>query len=444
MTASQHSRRAPAADPLGGSGLDQLDLGLSERGRPLYDAVCDFVRDEIDPVTAEFYRLGEGRAERWSFAAGQLELLESVKDKARAAGLWNFFLSDADGGTGVSSLDYAHIAAELGRNPLASECFNASPPDSVNMEVLLRAGTDEQKRQWLQPLLDGRIRSAFAMSEPGVASSDATNIACRAVPDGGEWVLDGEKFYISGAGDPRCRLLICMALTSPDGPRHRRHTQFLVPMDAPGVEVVAPMEVFNDDHAPYGHMHLRLRSVRVPAASVLLGEGRGFEVAQMRLGPARIHHCMRSIGVAERALEMMAERGSSREAFGQPLARLGRNIEVIARARVEIEAMRLMVLRAAKAIDTLGAAEARLWVSAVKAMVPERVCRIIDDAIQLHGAAGLSQSTPLPRMYAGQRGLRIADGPDEVHWAVVGKAELAFHERRRAARDRPAGARSSS
>lgn len=410
-------------------GLDGFDLGLSERGRPLYDAVSAFVHDEIDPVTEEFFRLGEGRSEHWGFGDGQLELLESLKSKARGQGLWNFFLPKPDTGQGVSNLDYAHIAAELGRNPLASECFNAGPPDSVNMEVLTRAGSPDQKARWLEPLLEGRIRSAFAMSEPDVASSDATNIACRAERDGGEWVINGEKYYVSGAGDPRCALLICMVLTSPDAPRHRRHSQVLVPMETPGLEIVGPMEVFNDDHAPKGHMHLRFTDVRVPLDNVLLGEGRGFEVAQLRLGPARIQHCMRSIGVAERAVEMMAHRALTRQAFGTHLAHLGANTEVIARARVEIESMRLMVLRAAKAMDVLGNAEARVWVSAVKAMVPERVCKIVDDAIQLHGATGVSQWSPLPGMYAGQRTLRIADGPDQVHWRVVGRAELAYHER---------------
>jgi acyl-CoA dehydrogenase len=296
------------------------------------------------------------------------------------------------------------------------------------MEVLERVGTPEQKKQWLEPLLAGEIRSAYAMTEPDVASSDAKNIACRAVLDGDEWLINGEKFYISGAGDPRCKIMICMLQTSPDGPPHRRHSQILVPMDTPGVEILGAMHVFGEDDAPHGHMHLRFTDVRVPKANMLLGEGRGFEISQVRLGPGRIHHCMRSIGSAERALELMVRRGLSREAFGKPIARLGKNTEVIAKARIEIEAMRLMVLRAAKAMDTMGNAEARVWVSAVKAMVPERVCHIIDEAIQMHGATGVSQWTPLSRMYAGQRTLRLADGPDEVHWHVVGRAEIARYE----------------
>ena len=296
------------------------------------------------------------------------------------------------------------------------------------MEVLERVGTPEQKKQWLEPLLAGEIRSAYAMTEPGVASSDAKNIACRAVLDGDEWVINGEKYYISGAGDPRCKIMICMVQTNPDGPPHRRQSQILVPLPHPGVEILGPMQVFGDDDAPHGHMHLRFTDCRVPATNMLLGEGRGFEISQVRLGPGRIHHCMRSIGVAERALELMVRRGLNREAFGKRLANLGKNTEVIAKARIEIEAMRLMVLGAAKAMDVMGNQEARIWVSAVKAMVPERVCRIIDEAIQIHGATGISQWTPLARMYTSQRTLRLADGPDEVHWHVVGRAELTRYE----------------
>ena len=405
--------------------MDDLDLRMSEGVRPLYDAVKTFIREEVDPITEEFYRLGEGRADHWGFGDGQLELLDSVKAKAKANGLWNFFLPDAETGEGLSNLDYAYIANELGKNPLASECLNCSAPDTGNMEVLERVGTPEQKKQWLEPLLAGEIRSAFAMTEPDVASSDAKNIRTRAELDGDEWVINGEKYYISGAGDPRCKVLITMVQTSPDAPPHRRQSQILVPMDTPGVEILGGMQVFGEDEAPHGHMHLRFTDVRVPQSNMLLGEGRGFEISQVRLGPGRIHHCMRSIGAAERALELMVRRGLNREAFGKPLARLGKNTEVIARARVEIEALRLMVLRAAKAMDTMGNAEARVWISAVKALVPERVCAIIDDAIQIHGATGVSQWTPLARMYANQRTLRLADGPDEVHWYVVGRFELA-------------------
>ncbi len=407
---------------------EMFDLRMSPEARPLLDRVVAFVAAEVEPVTAEFFRLGEGREDRWSWAPGQLELLDGIKDKAKAAGLWNFFLPDAETGQGLSNLDYAYIAAELGKNPIASECLNCSAPDTGNMEVLERVGTPEQKQRWLEPLLAGEIRSAYAMTEPDLASSDAKNISCRAELDGDEWVINGEKYYISGAGDPRCKIMIVMVQTSPDGPPHLRQSQILVPTDNPGVEIVGAMHVFGKDDAPHGHMHLRFTDCRVPKDNILLGEGRGFEISQVRLGPGRIHHCMRSLGAAERAIGMMAMRGLSREAFGKRLSNLGKNTEVLARARVEIEAMRMMVLRAAKAMDVLGNAEARVWVSAVKAMVPERVCHIIDEAIQIHGATGISQWTPLADLYASQRTLRLADGPDEVHWFVVGRAELARWE----------------
>jgi acyl-CoA dehydrogenase len=415
------------------STVDMFDLRMSDRAKPLYDAVKTFIAEEIEPNTDEFFRLGEGRPERWGYGEGQLELLDSLKAKAKAQGLWNFFLPDAETGEGLSNLDYAYIAMELGKNPIASECLNCSAPDTGNMEVLERVGTPEQKERWLTPLLNGEIRSAYVMTEPDVASSDAKQISCSAVKDGDEWVINGEKYYASGAGDPRCRIFIVMLKTNPDGPPHKQQSQILVPRDTPGVEIVGPMHVFGEDDAPHGHMHLRFTNVRVPAENMLLGEGRGFEISQLRLGPGRIHHAMRSVGAAERALELMVKRGLTREAFGKPLARLGKNPEVIAQARIEIEACRRMVLTGAKAMDELGNAEARVWVSAIKAMVPIRTCKIVDDAIQIHGATGVSQWTPLARMYASQRTLRLADGPDEVHWHVVGRSEIASHEE--AARD---------
>jgi acyl-CoA dehydrogenase len=404
---------------------EMFDLRMSEGVRPLFDKVKRFIAEEVEPVTLEFFRLGEGREDRWSWAPGQLELLDGLKSKAKANDLWNFFLPNAETGVGLDNLDYAYIAAELGKNPIASECLNCSAPDTGNMEVLERVGTPEQKKRWLEPLLGGEIRSAYAMTEPDLASSDAKNIACRARLDGDEYVIDGEKYYISGAGDPRCKILITMVQTDPEGPPHLRQSQILVPTDTPGLEILGPMTVFGKDDAPHGHMHLRFTNCRVPKENILLGEGRGFEISQVRLGPGRIHHCMRSIGAAERAIELMAKRGLTRTAFGKPIAQLGKNVEMIARARVEIEAMRMMVLKAARAMDVLGNVAARVWVSAVKAMVPERVCRIIDDAIQIHGATGVSQWTPLADMYTSQRTLRLADGPDEVHWFVVGRAELA-------------------
>ena len=397
------------------------DLTMSEKAKPLYDAVKRFIAEEIDPVTPEFYRLAASHGDRWSLAPGQVEILEGLKAKAKQNGLWNFFLPDAETGEGLSNLDYAYVAVELGKSPLSSEVMNCAAPDTGNMEVLERVGTPEQKKQWLEPLLKGEIRSAYAMTEPAHPSSDARNVSTSAVLDGDQWVINGEKFYISGAGDPRCKIMITMVKTSPNAEPHKQQSQILVPIDTPGVEILEPMEVFGKDDAPRGHMHIRFDNVRVPESNILLGEGRGFEIAQVRLGPGRIHHCMRAIGQAEKALDLLLRRGTTREAFGKPLVYLGKNLELVSRAVIDIEAMRLMVLRAAKAMDVLGNKGARFWVSAVKAMVPERVCRIIDEAIQIHGAAGVSQWTPLAEMYTGQRILRLADGPDEVHHMVVGR-----------------------
>jgi acyl-CoA dehydrogenase len=409
-------------------GGELYDLAMSAEARPLLEKVKAFCEDVVAPMSEEFFRLGEGRAERFSYVPGQLDLLDGAKAQAKEQGLWNFFLPDAETGHGLSNLDYAYIAAELGKYPLASECLNCSAPDTGNMEVLERVGTPEQKERWLKPLLNGEIRSAFAMTEPDLASSDARNIACSAVLDGDEWVINGEKYYISGAGDPRCKIMIVMVRTNPDAAPHLQQSQILVPTDTPGVDILGPMHVFGHDDAPHGHMHIRFTDVRVPKDNILLGEGRGFEISQLRLGPGRIHHCMRAIGAAEKALELMVVRGLSREAFGKKLIMLGKNTELVARARIEIEAMRLMVLKAAKAMDVMGNADARVWVSAVKAMVPERVCQIIDQAIQLHGATGVSQWTPLADMYTQQRTIRLADGPDEVHHMVVGRAEIARYQ----------------
>ncbi|MBW4963453.1 acyl-CoA dehydrogenase family protein [Sulfitobacter sp. CW3] len=400
------------------------NLEMSEKSKPLLAAVIKHIRENVDPITEEYFRLGEGRADRWSHAPGQLELLETAKKKARESGLWNFFLPNAETGEGLSNLDYAYIAAELGKSPLASESLNCSAPDTGNMEVLERIGTQEQKDTWLKPLLAGEIRSAFAMTEPDMASSDAKNISTSAVLENGEWVINGEKYYISGAGDPRCKIMITMVKTSPNAEPFRQQSQILVPIDTPGVEIIGPMHVFGHDDAPHGHMHIKFTNVRVPEANMLWGEGKGFEISQVRLGPGRIHHCMRSIGAAEKALDLMIERGLSREAFGKKIIDLGKNMETISRAKIEIEAMRLMVLKAAKAMDVLGNKEARIWVSMIKAMVPEKVCNIIDQAMQVHGATGISQWSPLSGMYTSQRTLRYADGPDEVHHHVIARAEV--------------------
>jgi acyl-CoA dehydrogenase len=407
---------------------DLNDLRMSEASAPLYEHVKRFIAETVTPMQDEFRKLGEGNQDRWNFAPGQLDVLEVAKTKAKAEGLWNFFLPDAETGVGLNNLDYAYIAAELGKAPMASEVMNCSAPDTGNMEVLERVGTHEQKERWLKPLLNGEIRSAYAMTEPNVASSDAKNVATSAVLDGNEWVINGEKFYISGAGDPRCKIMITMVRTSPNAPTHQQQSQILVPIDTPGVHILGPMHVFGQDHAPRGHMHIKFDNVRVPKDNILLGEGRGFEISQVRLGPGRIHHCMRTIGKAEAALDMMVTRGVSREAFGRKLAYLGGNVEIISRARIEIESMRLMVLKAAKAMDVLGNREARVWVSMVKAMVPERACKIIDQAMQIHGATGISQWTPLAGLYADVRHLRFADGPDEVHHMVVGRNEIRQYE----------------
>jgi len=422
---------------------DLHNLAMSAAARPLLDKVVAHVRDHCDPAYEDYERLGRGRAERFAFAPGQLEILEDLKARAKAQGLWNFFLPNTETGEGLSNLDYAYIAFELGKNPLASQSLNCAAPDTGNMEVLERVGTPEQKHRWLKPLLAGEIRSAFAMTEPDVASSDARNIGTRAVLDNGDWVINGEKYYISGAGDPRCKIMIVMVKTSPEAEPFRQQSQILVPMDTPGVEVVGPMHVFGHDDAPHGHMQIRFTDVRVPEANILWGEGRGFEISQVRLGPGRIHHCMRSIGAAEKALDLMIHRGLTREAFGKKIIDLGKNMETISRSRIEIDAMRLMVLKAAKAMDVLGNKEARIWVSKIKAMVPEKCCKIIDDAMQLHGATGLSQWSPLSEMYIKQRTLRFADGPDEVHHHVIARAERRdfenSNERRATARAQTGG-----
>ena len=400
-----------------------MNLGVSKRVKPLLDAVRAFVNEKVVPVDEEF--LSEvDKGDRWSLTDRQAEILDGLKSAARKQGLWNFWLTDSERGYGLSTVEYAYLAEETGRAHLAAEVFNCSAPDTGNMEVLERYGTDEQKQQWLEPLLNGEIRSAYAMTEPGVASSDATNIATTAVLNNGEWVINGEKTYISGAGDERCKLIICMVKTNPDNDRHKQHSQILIPMDTPGVEVVRAMKVFAIDDAPHGHMHLKFTDVRVPEDNIVLGPGRGFEIAQGRLGPGRIHHCMRAIGMAERALDLMCRRSVSRIAFGKPLAELGGNYDTIANARMNIDMARLLTLQTAHVIDTGGVRDARVWISKIKAVVPIITLGIIDDAIQLHGAAGLSQDFPLAAMYMAARTLRLADGPDEVHRMVVARDVL--------------------
>jgi len=400
-----------------------MNLGLTDRVRPILDAVRSFISDRVIPVDAEY--LSEiDKGDRWSQTDRQIEILGGLKSSAREQGLWNFWLTDSERGCGLNTVEYAYIAEETGRAHLAAEVFNCSAPDTGNMEVLERFGTDEQKEQWLEPLLNGEIRSAFAMTEPDVASSDASNISTTAILDNGEWLINGEKTYISGAGDKRCKILICMVKTNPENDRHQQHSQILVPIDTPGVDVVRGMQVFSIDDAPHGHMHIRFDDVRVPESNIILGPGRGFEIAQGRLGPGRIHHCMRAIGMAEHALDLMCHRSISRKAFGKPLAQLGGNYDKIATARMNIDMARLLTLQTAYIIDTAGVHEAQDAISKIKAVVPNIALDVIDDAIQMHGAAGLSQDFPLAAMYMAARTLRLADGPDEVHRMVVARNVL--------------------
>jgi len=400
-----------------------MNLGMSERVKSLVDAVRKFIDEEVKPVDHEF--LAEvDKGDRWMLTERQKEILDTLKSSAREKGLWNFWLTDSGRGYGLSTVEYAYLAEETGRAHLAAEAFNCSAPDTGNMEVLERYGSAQQKKEWLEPLLNGDIRSAFAMTEPDVASSDATNISTTAVLENGEWTINGEKSYISGAGDERCRILIVMAVTDPENARHRQHSQILVPMDTAGVEVTRGLNVFSLDDAPHGHMQMTFTDVRVPEANIILGRGRGFEISQGRLGPGRVHHCMRAIGMAEKALELMCRRSVSRTAFGRPLAKLGGNYDVIANARMNIDMARLLTLQTAWVIDHQGVEEAHWWISKIKTVVPNVTLKVIDDAIQLHGAFGLSQDFPLASMYMAARTLRLADGPDEVHRMVVARREL--------------------
>ena len=406
------------------STVDMYDLRMSDAARPLFDAVVRFVADEVEPHTAEYFRRGEGRADHWGYGDGQLELLDSIKAKAKEQGLWNFFLPNADTGEGLSNLDYAYIAIELGKNPIASECLNCSAPDTGNMEVLERFGTPEQKERWLKPLLAGRIRSAFAMTEPAVASSDATQIECRIERDGGDYVINGRKWWTSGAPDPRCEILILMGKTDPQAATYRQQSMILVPKNTPGVKVERALSVFGYDHAPHGHAEVTFTNVRVPASNLLLGEGRGFEIAQGRLGPGRIHHCMRLIGMAERALELMCRRALARKPFGKLLSDQGVTRERIANARIMIDQARFLTLNAADRMDKVGNKQAKREIAMIKVAAPNMACQVIDWAMQVHGAAAVSDDTPLAYMYAGARTIRFADGPDEVHRNQIAKMEL--------------------
>jgi len=396
-----------------------MDFASSPKVQALRERGTAFMDAHVYPAEAIFdQQVAEG--DRWQPTA----IMEELKLKARAEGLWNLFLPESELGAGLTNLEYAPLAEIMGRSMLGSAPFNCSAPDTGNMEVLVRYASEAQKKQWLEPLLRGDIRSAFAMTEPDVASSDATSMTACAVRDGDEWLINGRKWWTSGACDPRCMVMIFMGLSNAVIPREQQHSMILVPVDTPGVKIVRPLPVFGYDDAPHGHAEVLFDNVRVPYENVLLGEGRGFEIAQGRLGPGRIHHCMRSIGMAERALALMCKRSLARTAFGKPLARLGANIDKIADSRMEIDMARLLTLKAAYMMDTVGNKVARSEIAQIKVVAPNVALKVIDRAIQMHGGAGVSADFPLAYMYAMQRTLRLADGPDEVHRAAVGKFEL--------------------
>jgi len=401
-----------------------MNFGMRPENRELLDRVAAMIRDEIMPLE-DAYHDEIAKGDRWTYTDRQAEILEGLKAKAKGAGLWNFWLTDSERGFGLSTVEYAYFAEEMGKTPLAAEVFNCSAPDTGNMEVFERYGTDAMKDQWLKPLLEGQIRSAYLMTEPDVASSDATNISMSCVRDGDSYVLNGEKYWASGAGDPRCKVYIVMVRTGDaDAPKHQQHSMIVVSADTPGIEILRPMLVFGHDDAPHGHMHIRFTDVRVPAENMLLGEGRGFEIAQGRLGPGRIHHCMRSIGQAEIALELMCKRSLQKEAFGKPLAQLGANFDIIAECRMEIEMARLLCLKAAWMMDQGDARAAAPYISQIKVVAPRVALKVLDDSMQMHGGQGISQDTNLAMAWTWQRALRFADGPDAVHRRQVARAEL--------------------
>jgi acyl-CoA dehydrogenase len=395
-----------------------MNFDYTDKVKALLTRLRAFMDEHIYPNEKRFYQEIENA--RWS----PTRVIEELKPKARAAGLWNLFLPDDENGAGLTNLEYAPLCEIMGRSVLAPEVFNCSAPDTGNMEVLARYGTPEQKERWLKPLLEGEIRSCFAMTEPAVASSDATNIQASIRREGNEYVLNGRKWWSSGAGDPRCKIAIFMGKTDPTARRHQQQSMVLVPMDAPGVKIERMLTVFGYDHAPHGHGEVNFENVRIPITNMLLGEGRGFEIAQGRLGPGRIHHCMRCIGVAERALETMCGRVRSRVAFGKPLAEQGTLRADIALSRMEIEQARLLTLKAAYMMDTVGNKAAKAEIAIIKVVAPNVTLRVLDRAIQAHGGAGVSQDTFLAGAWANVRTLRLADGPDEVHIESIARQEL--------------------
>jgi len=401
-----------------------LGFQVSPRAREIYARLRDFMEEHVYPNERAFHeQIEEG--DRWQ----PVPLMEELKARARAEGLWNLFLPESEYGAGLSNLEYAPMAELTGRSmEFAPEVFNCSAPDTGNMEVLVRYGTEEQKERWLRPLLEGRARSCFAMTEPDVASSDATNIRSTVTREGDHYVVNGRKWWTSGAGNPRCEVAIFMGQTDPRAPAHLRQSMILVPMDAAGVRVVRLLKVYGYDHAPHGHAEVVFEGVRVPASNLLLGEGRGFEIAQGRLGPGRIHHCMRLLGTAERALEAMCRRAAGRVAFGRPLAEQGTVRADIARSRLEIEQARLLTMKAALMMDTVGNKAARAEIAMIKVVAPNVALNVIDRAVQAHGGAGVSDDFFLASAWANARALRLADGPDEVHLESLARMELKKHK----------------
>ena len=403
-----------------------MDFAYSERTAALQARVSAFMAEQVYPAEPLYWQQLEANTaagKRWT----PLQVIEDLKPKARAAGLWNLFLPESERGAGLSNQEYAPLAEIMGRVPWASEVFNCSAPDTGNMETIERYGKPQHKEEWLEPLLNGKIRSAFAMTEPAVASSDATNIASRIERDGDDYVINGRKWWISGAGDPRCKIYIFMGKTDPEAARHSQQSMVLVPADTKGITVMRPLSVFGYDDAPHGHMEISFDNVRVPASNILLGEGRGFEIAQGRLGPGRIHHCMRLIGLAERSLELLCKRAMQRVAFGRTVAEQGVTRERIAEARCMIDQARLLTLKAAWMMDVAGNKAAKAEIAMIKVVAPNMACRVIDWAIQVHGGAGMSQDFPLAYFYTAARTLRFADGPDEVHRNAIAKIELGRH-----------------
>ena len=396
-----------------------MDFEYSQKVKDLQEKVTNFMNENVYE-NEDVYKIQVEKGGRWCIP----EIMETLKAKAKSEGLWNLFLPESNLGAGLTNTEYAPLCEIMGRSPIGAEIFNCSAPDTGNMEVLVRYGTEEQKKDWLTPLLSGEIRSSFAMTEPDVASSDASNIQASIVKNGDHYVINAKKWWTSGAMDPRCKIMIFMGKTDPSADKYKQQSMILVPFNTPGVKVLRHLPVFGYDHAPHGHAEVEFKDVKVPASNILLGEGRGFEIAQGRLGPGRIHHCMRLIGQAERALELMISRAKSRVAFGKPIAQQGVVMEAIAESRAEIEQARLLVLKTAHMMDTVGNKIARKEISMIKVVAPNMATRVIDRAIQIHGGGGVTSDFPLSYAYGYARALRLADGPDEVHNMSVAKLEL--------------------